>query len=45
MQPSTLVTMTVIMLLVWGGFGVLLITALRKERGKPDLPAERERAG
>jgi hypothetical protein len=45
MQTSTLVTMAVIMLLVWGGFGVLLVTALRKERHKPQLPPDDIRTG
>jgi hypothetical protein len=34
MQASTWITMIVIMGIVWGGFGFLLATALRKERRK-----------
>lgn len=35
MQTITWVTMIVIMSFVWGGFALLLATALRKESGKP----------
>jgi hypothetical protein len=35
MQPITWITMIVIMSFVWGGFALLLVTALRKESGKP----------
>lgn len=35
MQTITWITMVVIMSFVWGGFGILLATALRKEAGKP----------
>jgi len=34
MQTSTIVTMVVILSLVWGGFAVLLVMALRKESHK-----------
>jgi hypothetical protein len=34
MQTITWITMIVIMALVWGGFGVLIVTALRKESRK-----------
>jgi LPS O-antigen subunit length determinant protein (WzzB/FepE family) len=39
MQTSTWITMAVIMGVIWGGFAVLLVTALRKESAK------RERQG
>ncbi len=45
MQTSTIATMIIIMLLVWGGFGVLLVSALRKERRKEHLPPGDGRAG
>jgi hypothetical protein len=34
MQTSTWITMAVIMGVIWGGFAVLLVTALRKESAK-----------
>lgn len=36
MQTITWLTMIVIMSFVWGGFAFLLVTALRKESGKPE---------
>jgi LPS O-antigen subunit length determinant protein (WzzB/FepE family) len=36
MQTSTWITMATIMGIVWGGFVVLLVTALRKESQKRD---------
>lgn len=36
MQTSGWITMIVIMGIVWGGFAVLLATALRKESRKED---------
>lgn len=35
MQTITWITMAVILTFVWGGFAFLLVTALRKESGKP----------
>jgi hypothetical protein len=43
MASSTILTMVVIIGLVWGGFGFLLATALRKESRKS--PDGGERAG
>ncbi len=34
MTPATWITMLVIMAFVWGGFSLVLITAVRKESGK-----------
>lgn len=34
MTPATWITMIVIMTFVWGGFSVVLLTAIRKESGK-----------
>jgi len=34
MTPSTWITMIVIMAFVWGGFFLVLSTAIRKESGK-----------
>jgi hypothetical protein len=34
MTPSTWISMAVIMAFVWGGFSLVLITAIRKESGK-----------
>lgn len=34
MQTSTIITMVIILGIVWGGFAVLLLTALRKESNK-----------
>ncbi len=34
MTPATWVTMIVILVLVWGGFGLALLTAIRRESGK-----------
>jgi hypothetical protein len=36
MTPATWVTMVVIMAFVWGGFSLVLLTAVRKEAGKGD---------
>lgn len=37
METITWVTMLIVMGIVWGGFALLLVTALRKESGKrPD---------
>jgi hypothetical protein len=41
METSTWITMILILGLVWGGFGFLLVKALRKESAKRD--AERRR--
>ena len=35
MQTITWITIAVIVTFVWGGFAFLLVTALRKESGKP----------
>lgn len=34
MTPATWITMIVVMAFVWGGFAVVLLTAVRKESGK-----------
>lgn len=36
MTTATWVTMIVILTIVWGGFGLAVRTALRKESGKGD---------
>lgn len=35
MTPATWITMLVVMAFVWGGFAMVLLTAVRKESGKP----------
>ncbi len=34
MTPATWITMFVVMAFVWGGFAMVLLTAVRKESGK-----------
>ena len=34
MSAATWVTMLAVMAFVWGGFGLILLTAVRKEQGK-----------
>jgi len=34
MESSTWITMILILGLVWGGFGLLLVVAVRKESGR-----------
>jgi len=34
MTPTTWITMLLVMAVVWGGFGWVLATAVRKESGK-----------
>lgn len=34
MTPATWITMIVVMTFVWGGFSMVLLTAVRKESGK-----------
>ena len=34
MTPMTWITMIVVMTFVWGGFSLVLLTAIRKESGK-----------
>lgn len=36
MTPATWISMIVVMAFVWGGFAVVLWTAIRKESGKRD---------
>jgi hypothetical protein len=36
MTSSTWITMLLIMVFVWGGFALALMTAIRKESGKGD---------
>jgi hypothetical protein len=38
MTPATWITMLVIMAFVWGGFVMVLLTAVRKESGKRGEP-------
>jgi hypothetical protein len=45
MTTAAWITMAVIMAFVWGGFVLLLVTALRKESGKRTPPPERRAAG
>jgi hypothetical protein len=40
MEPSAIVIMVLICGLVWGGFGVILWTAVRKEGRKRQRPEE-----
>ncbi len=40
MRTSAWITLVVIMGFVWGGFALILITALRKESGKRDTDPE-----
>lgn len=34
MTTTGIITMIAVLAFVWGGFGLLLVTAVRKERGK-----------
>jgi hypothetical protein len=43
METATWITMLLITGFVWGGFAFILATALRKEAGKRDEAAPRER--
>lgn len=36
MTAATWITMLVVMAFVWGGFSMVLLTAVRKESGKSD---------
>lgn len=36
MTTATWITMIVVMTFVWGGFSMVLLTAVRKESGKND---------
>lgn len=36
MTSATWITMIVVMAFVWGGFSMVLLTAVRKESGKND---------
>ena len=36
MTPKGIVTMIVVLLLVWGGFGLAVATAVRREREKKE---------
>ncbi|CAN5705987.1 hypothetical protein BH23GEM6_BH23GEM6_11260 [soil metagenome] len=45
MQTSTIITMIVILSVVWGGFAILLVMALRKESHKDHGPMDANAAG
>jgi len=45
MQTSTIITMVVILSLVWGGFAILLVMALRKESHKDHGAVDANGAG
>jgi hypothetical protein len=40
MTPTAVITMTLILGFVWGGLGLILATAVRRERAKASAPPE-----